>query len=850
MRRAAALDRLQGLDPAAGLTSAEVERRRGRYGRNDIVEAEPGHWKRLLSETARDPMLWFLAATSAAYFLLDQPVEGAVLLLALLPLLGMDALLHYRTAASTEGLSARLASRATVERDGSLSDVPAVELVPGDLVRVAAGGWFPADGLIVGGGGMQVDESSLSGESYPVEKEPLPESGAENADVEAERHWGLAGTRLLTGEARQRVVWTGGETLYGEIVRSAIGGLGQRTPLQEAIANLVRGLVFGAAAVCLVLAYVRLRQGFGWLDALLSGVTLAVAALPEEFPVVFTLFLGVGVYHLAQRKALVRRAVSVENIGRITCICSDKTGTITEGRLDLTHLLPAGGLAEPALLDLARDASRDDSGDPLDEAIQRLAPRRDGVTPALAVYPFTEGRKRETSILRRADGAMVAVTKGAAEIVLTMSDLSASERQSWSERIERYASEGHKLIGCAWRDMEDDWAGGEPDRGFRWAGLLAFEDPVREGVPQAVRQCRAAGIRVVMVTGDHPATASAVARQIGLGDEARMLTGDALDALLERGDRRALGALAVVARAVPAQKVGLVRALQKEGEIVAVTGDGVNDVPALQAADIGIAMGRRGTRSAREAAAIVLLDDNFRSIVRSVAEGQQLFDNLRRSFQYLLMIHVPLVLTAAIIPLVGFPLLYLPLHIVWLELVIHPSAMLAFQERRDPARLERRGERRARFFGWRDWIGILLVGAGTTASVLALYVHSLDGLLPVEHARAHALAALTLSSAALVAGLSRLGTPAARWISGATVGLTVFLVQTPGVSDILHLQALHADDWLRACTAALAAGLLALWLSREATRTGSRRAGTSGRGAPRERPAPDRAARTSRSGTW
>jgi P-type Ca2+ transporter type 2C len=815
MRRAAALERLQGIDHGAGLSATDVVRRRDIYGRNDIVEGHPRRWRQLVRETARDPMLWFLAATSLAYFLLGQRAEAIVLLIALLPLLGMDALLHYRTAASTESLSARLASRATVERDGAVVDVEVAELVPGDLVRVMAGDWFPADGLIVSGDGMQVDESSLSGESFPVEKRPLAEGDIPGAgEMVPDHHCGFAGTRLLTGAARQRVLCTGAETHYGEIVRSSVVGMGQRTPLQEAIANLVRGLVAGAAAVCLVLAYVRLRQGFGWLDAILSGATLAVAALPEEFPVVFTLFLGVGVYRLAQRKALVRRAVSVENIGRVTCICSDKTGTITAGRLDLTHLLPAGGVSESQLLEVARIASRAGSGDPLDEAIRRLSSPEPVAPAPVALFPFTEGRKRETAITRRPDGRLSAVTKGAGELVLAMTDLSDAERDSWTERLVQYAGEGHKLIGCAWRELDDDWAGGEPDRGYRFAGLLAFEDPVREGVPEAVRQCRAAGIRVIMVTGDHPATAAAVARQIGLGTDPNVLTGDELDALLERGDRQALGSLAVVARAVPAQKMGLVRALQGGGEIVAVTGDGVNDVPALQAADIGIAMGQRGTRSAREAAAIVLLDDNFRSIVQAVGEGQQLFDNLRRSFQYLLMVHLPLVCTSAIIPLAGFPLLYLPLHVVWLELVIHPSAMLAFQERRRELRLERRAEPRGRFFAPRDWVGIVLVGAVVTASILGLYLHSLDGSLPVEHARANALAALSLSSATLVASLSRLRTSASRWISAGTVLLTVFLVQTPGVSELLHLQALHFDDWLQASGAAVAAGLLAAWFSR------------------------------------
>lgn len=812
MRRDAPLERLEGVAPGAGLASAAVEQRRARYGANDIVERGPSRWRLLARETARDPMLWFLAGVGVTYLLLGEHVEAVVLFVALVPLLGMDALLHHRTAASTESLSARLASRATVARDGALQEVAATELVPGDLVHVATGDWFPADGLIVSGAGLQVDESSLTGESFPVDKRPVADLPAAGAAVD-ERHWGLAGTRLLTGVAALRVLCTGAETLYGEIVRSAAAGIRQRTPLQDAIANLVRGLVVGAVAVCLVLAYVRLQQGWGWLDAVVSAATLAVAALPEEFPVVFTLFLGVGVYRLAQRKALVRRAVSVENIGRITCICSDKTGTITEGRLDVAHLLPAEEVSETELLALARRAARRGSGDPLDDAICRRLPT-DPVPEAVAVFPFTEGRKRETAVARRPEGGLVATTKGAAEVVLSLTDLPAAERQVWQTRIEEYAAGGHKLIGCAWCELAEDWAGGEPDRHYRWAGLLAVEDAVRVGVPEAVRRCRAGGIRVIMVTGDHPATAAAVARQIGLADAPRVLSGAQLDTVLDGRDREALRSLDVVARAVPAQKAALVTALQRAGAVVAATGDGVNDVPALQAADIGIAMGQRGTRSARETAAIVLLDDNFRSIVDAVAEGQQLFENLRRSFQYLLMIHLPLVLTAAIIPLAGFPLLYLPIHVVWLELVIHPSAMLAFQERVGHRALRRPVGLRGRFFDRRDWVAILAVAAALTATVAAVYRHSLDGAHPVEHARAHALTVLMLSSAALAAGLSRLRTRPARWISAATVLMTMLFVQTAGLSALLRLQPLHADDWVQAGAAAAATAAAALLLGR------------------------------------
>jgi Ca2+-transporting ATPase len=626
---------------------------------------------------------------------------------------------------------------------------------------------------------------------------------------------------MLTGEGRMRVVYTGGETLYGEIVRSATRGASGRTPLQAAVASLVATLVVAAGLVCLALAWIRFQQGHGVLDALLSAVTLALAALPEEFPVVLTFFLGVGVYRLAKRQALVRRAAVVEGIGRVSCICTDKTGTITEGRLQLTHRCPVDSVSEERLLQLAGVAARRETGDPLDAAILDNAP---GGPPweRVASFPFTEDRKRETGIVRE-NGGLIAAVKGAPEVVLARSALGPAERASWLARIEEFAGSGHKVIACAWRPLEGaSWPGGEPDRDFRFAGLLCFEDPIRAGAIEALRACRSAHIRVIMVTGDHPATARAVARELGLGaGEPRVAEGDRLEAQLAAGDVAVLREVDVIARAIPAQKLGLVRALQSSGEIVAVTGDGVNDVPALQAADVGIAMGERGTRSAREVAAIVLLDDNFRSIVRAIAEGRQLFTNLQLSFEYLLMIHLPLVATAALIPLAGYPLLYLPVHVVLLELVIHPTALLVFQEMPgDHALLPlRRSARHVRFFDRRQWLAIAAVGLVVTLVVTATYIRSLGAGYDVDHARAMALVALMTASAGITACLTRLRGPAARVVVAGTMALSLVLVQTPALARLMHLTPLHADDWGLAIGGGLLASALAAAASVRPRRT-------------------------------
>ncbi len=814
MRLPLPLSRLPG--PATntrGLLDAEVATRRQRYGPNDILGEHRRTWVQLVRDTASDPMIWFLVGTSLLYFLLGQAVEGWTLLASIVPLAGMDAWLHRRTRASTEGLSHQLAAYALVVRDGQRRRVEASEVVVGDVVEVAAGEPFPADGVVLAGEGLQAEESSLTGESQPVRKRMMPAAlPPGDAPLVDGEHWGLAGTRLLTGHALLRVVCTGGETLYGRIVRMAASGQRARTPLQSAIQSLVTVLVAAAASFCLILAFVRWRQGYGWLDALLSAATLGVAALPEEFPVALTFFLGAGVYRLARRRALVRRAVSVENIGRVTCICADKTGTLTEGQLRVTRSLPAREVTAARLLHAAARASRPESGDPLDVALAAAAHGQGPGEPraeVLATFPFTEERRRETAIVREPDG-LWAFTKGSPEGVLHLCALSPEERAAWAHEVEALAAEGRKVIACAERWLgARAWDGGEPLRELRFLGLVACADPVRPGVSEAIAACRRAGIHPIMVTGDHPETARAVAREIGLGGGTpTLLLGEELEARLHRGEGAAMRGVDVIARTLPAQKLALVSALQAAGEVVAVTGDGVNDVPALQAADVGIAMGERGTRSAREVASIILLDDNIRSIVGAIAEGRQLFYNLRTSFQYLLLVHIPLVVTAALIPLAGYPLLYLPIHIIWLELIIHPTAMLAFQARADPEALRpvrHRGQ--ARFFSRADWAIIGLSAVLLVAVMVLGYEWNLGARRDVEHARAMALVALSVASSVFAALLSGLRTRLARLICMGTLASAMLLVQVPPLARLLQLSPLHGVDWGWAIAGGLVAGL-------------------------------------------
>ena len=773
-----------------GITDSEAEALRARFGNNVIAEYQARSAGQLAADTARDPMLWFLLVTSLVFAGLGELSDAVVLLLALVPLIGMDFYLHRRTEASLKGLRSALATRAVVIRRSGQRAVAADELVAGDLVSITAGEAFPADGVIVAGDDLQADESSLTGEAYPVAKRPL--SPGDSAPIE--ENWVFAGTRLLTGAAHVRLLFTGRECLYGEIVAAATGTRDERTPLQLAVSRLVRLLLLVAIAICLLLAGIRLYQGHGLVDAFLSAAVLAVAAIPEEFPVALTFFLGVGAYRLAKSKALVRRAVAVENIGRVGVICSDKTGTITEGRLHLQELRGFGDTSPERLLELAAMAARETSHDPLDEALRAAVSRAPAGWTLVRTFPFTEARRKEVAVWEGGSGTRC-VAKGAPETIAGLCELSPAELGQFEETLAELSASGQKVIGCAFRQgLRGDV---EPSDGFTFAGLIGIADPVREGVRDAVTIAHGAGIRVVMVTGDHPRTAEAIAREAGLAANPAVMSGDELEQRIDAGERSFLCSLDVIARASPMQKAKLVEAMREDGTVTAVTGDGVNDVPALKAADIGIAMGLRGTQSAREVAAIVLMDDNFATIIKAVAEGRQLFANLSRSFAFLLIVHIPLVTTAAAIPLLDFPLLYLPIHIVVLELFIHPAAILGFQQKAGPA-ITQGVSRAGGFFSRHQVAAICTSGLAVAIGVGWQFISALGEGASVGEARTLAFFVLLSALAATLAVLSGLKGLSSKLVVCAAALFVLVIACVPGVAG-----------WFDFTTVALTAGLLA-----------------------------------------
>ena len=684
-----------GTSLTSGLEAGEARRRLDRYGPNKLPEgARRGPFEILLAQLLNVMTALLLLAALVAVMMgeVGDAVTIAVILV-LNAVLGFVQ--EHRAERAVERLRAMSGPRARVRRGGETTTVPAEEVVPGDLVLLEAGSVVPADLRLTAAPELRIDESTLTGESEPVAKDV-----AATADVPVADRTSMAyrGTTVTLGRGVGIVTATGTATELGRV--AALLGSAKRpaTPLQRRLDVLGRRLAAAAGAVCALVLLLGLARHEPWEAMLLTALSLAVAAIPEALPAVVTIALALGARRMARRQALVRRLTAAETLGSVDCICSDKTGTLTENRMQLdAWWMPGGASAADAALAravvLCNDAVLDDrgraQGDPTETALVEGAAAlghhaRDvrSALPRVGELPFSAARSRMTTL--HADGAKVLVlTKGAPERVLPR--CTGADVDEAMAAVDRFAALGRRVLAVASRDvptvprpLDEETV----ERDLTLLGLVALRDPPRAEAHDALETCRVAGITVLMVTGDHPRTAEAIARDLELlrpGD--RVVAGSALAALDDAALDAALPALRVVARCTPDQKLRLVEALQRRRQVVAMTGDGVNDAPALKRADVGVAMGRGGTDVAREAADVVLLDDNFATIVAAVREGRRIYDNVRRFVRYILTGNVGELLTMLVAPFVGLPLPLLPIQVLWVNLVTDglPALALAFE---------------------------------------------------------------------------------------------------------------------------------------------------------------------------
>ena len=823
-----------------GLSHAEAQRRLRQDGPNELPRREGHGVLHTALEVLREPMILLLLAAGAIYLVLGDRAEAVLLLASIGLIIGIELYQQRKTEHALEALRDLSSPRALVIRDGERRRIPGREVVRDDLLVLSEGDRVPADAVLLWCTGLAVDESLLTGESVPVRKAARP------AEEQAARPGGddlpyvYSGTLVTNGQGLARVVATGAATEMGHI-GSALQALAtERTRLQRETDRVVRVLAIIAAACCLivVVGYGLVRGAL--VDGLLAGITLAMSLIPEEFPVVLTVFLALGAWRIARSQVLTRHIPAIEALGAATVLCVDKTGTLTQNRMsverlvvpDATHVVGAA-LLPPSfrhLVDVGVLASQVDPFDPMERAIKQLQDQQPSFASAARPANLVKAYPLSDQLLAMAHAWQVpgqpgyrVAAKGAPEAIGDLCRLD-HDRSAWLiAQVRHMAETGLRVLGVAEAEMPPDGALPDELRSFsyRLIGLIGLADPIRPTVPDAVTESYRAGIRVVMLTGDYPVTAQNIARQVGLRPLDPVLTGPEVDQLDDATLQQRARQAAIFARVRPEQKLRLVRALQAGGEIVAMTGDGVNDAPALKASDIGIAMGERGTDVAREAAALVLLDDDFASIVRAVRLGRRIFDNLRKAMGFLLAVHVPIAGLSLLPVLLGWPLILLPVHIVFLELIIDPACSVAFEAEREESDVMRRPprpvaealfDRRTVILSLLQGFGVLLVTAGVLARAL------LGGL---SDADARALTFVTLVVADLgliltnravsgsVLAALRVGNLALWLVVGGAAALLVLVVGAPGLRDLFGFGVLHPDD---VAVVGVASVLALLWL--------------------------------------
>lgn len=709
-------------DPKLGLTSAEAKIRLATDGYNELPAPDHRGFFRIIWEVVRQPMFALLIGGGVVYLLLGDRIE-ALLLMAFATLsVAITIVQESRSERVLDALRNLASPRALVIRDGTRMQVAGREVVCGDVIVLGEGDRVAADATVISSSDLLVDESLLTGESVPVRKRAS--NSAVDAAVElAESTPGgedlpgvFAGTLVVRGTAIACVRTTGHRTEMGKIGR-ALGSIETEQPhLQRQLRWLVRDFaIFGAVAGGLTVLLFGLVRG-SWLEAMLGGIALGMSLLPEEFPLVMAVFMAMGAWRISRARVLTRRASAIETLGSTTVLCTDKTGTLTENRMTVVSLVdtksrwdvresaPISGALE-VTLDAAFLACPREPTDPMDVAIHTLCAKQKSISRNTASaqnlvrsYGLRPDLFAVTNVLASdAGGEVTGYAKGALEAIGELCHLSAVQMASARGQVDTLAASGVRVLGVAkTRPMRGLGAHNLPPtpRGFdfEYLGLIGFADPLRASVPDAVAQCRSAGIRVLMITGDYPATAAAIGRQAGL-DSTKVLTGDEIEALSDEALAAHVQSTSIFARIRPNQKLRIVECLKANGEIVAMTGDGVNDAPAIKAAHIGIAMGGRGTEVAREASAIVLLDDDFSSIVTTIRLGRRIYDNLRKAIEYIVAVHIPIAGLALLPLLLGLPLMLAPIQIAFLEMIIDPACSMVFEAETEEEDVMRRPPR-------------------------------------------------------------------------------------------------------------------------------------------------------------
>ena len=829
------------LDKMTGLSRREVEERQARDGFNELPSQGRRRALDMFIGILKEPMFLLLIACGALYLLSGEAREAGMLLGFVFVIIGITFYQERKTERALEALKDLSSPRAFVIREGEKVRIPGREVVCGDVLLLSEGDRIPADCILVHALNFSVDESLLTGESVPVRK-----ADADDATVAMGKPGGddlpfaFSGTLVVSGQAAGVVKAVGTGTELGKIGKALQSLEEERTPLQIQTGQVVRVFALAGGFLCVLVVVVFWLTRGNLLEGFLVGLSLAMAMLPEEFPVVLTVFLALGAWRISQFRVLTRRVPAVETLGSATVLCVDKTGTLTLNKMTVTDIVAGDriftvGAPDAALPEEFHEvveycilASPADPFDPMEKAMKELGEHTLSQTEHLHAswtlqreYPLSKELLAMSRVWTSSDGSeLVIAAKGAPEAIADLCHFDEKEIKWLEGNIDALSNQGKRVIGVAHATYKKaELPVRQHDFQFEFVGLLGLEDPVRPNVKGAIEECYAAGVRTIMITGDYPGTAKSIARQIGLRNPDQFISGAELESLSDTQLAQRIRDVNIFARMVPEQKLRIVKALKLNKEVVAMTGDGVNDAPALKAAHIGVAMGGRGTDVAREAAALVLLDDDFNSIVAAVRMGRRIYDNLRKAMMFILSVHIPIAGLSLIPVLMKWPLILSPVHIVFLELIIDPACTLIFEadkEERDVMKRKPRGIH-AKLFDGRTLLNCFFQGGLTLAVTLAVYLfvrhdHS------DETARALAFLTLVVCNLGMIlanrslsrSGLSMLRekNAAFKWVATGTVVVMGLILTVPFLKSLFKFGSVSGSDFCLALAGALVAVVL------------------------------------------
>jgi len=800
-----------------GLSQKEASEILQKEGYNELPSSKPKSVLKIAFGVVKEPMFLLLVACGTLYLLLGDVQEGLMLLSFVFVIMGIEFYQEKKTEKALDALKDLASPRALVIRDGETIRIPGKEVVRGDIVVLQEGDRVPADALVLRNNNLLADESLLTGESVPVRKREWREGEITVIPGGDDLPFVYSGSMIVQGNGLVKVTATAVNTEIGKIGKALESVKEEPTQLKREMGILVRRLAIIGILLCiLVIALYSITRG-DLIKGFLAGITLAMAMLPEEFPVVLTIFLALGAWRMSKKSVLTRKPAAIETLGSATVLCTDKTGTLTQNKMsvarlfngtDFSRVVPGDTISEPfhEIIEYGILASQVNPFDPMEKAIINIGDQFLKNSEHIHAdwlmekeYPLSKDLLAMSRVFSNTGTKeQVIAVKGASEAIFDLCHLNSDRISHFEKAVAEMASEGLRVLGVARASLISGVLPSiQHDFDLEFLGLIGLSDPIRKNVPDAIKECYNAGIRVIMITGDYPITATNIGKEIGIKNPELFITGSELKDMPEDELCERIKDVNIFARVVPEQKLKIVNALKKNKEIVAMTGDGINDAPALKASNIGIAMGEKGTDVAREASSLVLMDDNFASIVGAIRMGRKIFDNLQKALGYIFAIHVPIA-GLSLIPVLfaDLPLILWPVHIVFLELIIDPACTMIFEAEKEEKNVMSRPPKDINepFFGAKKIFFSCLQGIGIIIICLLVYFIGLKMGYSEKSVRTLTFVTLIVSNIAVIqsnrswtSGIFKiLSTPnkAVAWIVGGAIIFLILILNIPFLLDL------------------------------------------------------------------